>query len=125
VLNSKGFILIVKQRGDTWSLPKGHVEPGESHIEAARREIFEESGVSRLTYLGTLGSYKRLKKWSARLQSEELKEIYLFLFRTDEECLHPKDPDNPEAQWVPKEAVPDLLSYEEDRNFFLSVMDKI
>jgi ADP-ribose pyrophosphatase YjhB (NUDIX family) len=125
VVNSKGFVLVVKQRDNTWSLPKGHVEPGESLINAARREIFEESGVSGLTYLGSLGSYKRLKKWSARFQGEEIKEIHVFLFRSDQENLNPIDMDNPEAQWVPREAVVELLSYEEDKSFFKKVIDKI
>ena len=34
---------------DTWELPAGHVETGESVLEAARRELFEETGA--LDYL--------------------------------------------------------------------------
>lgn len=33
-----------KEPGE-WVLPKGHVEPGESHAEAAVREVLEEAGV--------------------------------------------------------------------------------
>jgi 8-oxo-dGTP pyrophosphatase MutT (NUDIX family) len=29
-----------------WSLPKGHVEPGETREEAAIREVQEETGIS-------------------------------------------------------------------------------
>ena len=39
--------LLVRPSGDAekWVLPKGHVEPGESHAEAAVREVLEESGL--------------------------------------------------------------------------------
>ncbi len=32
---------------DRWDLPKGHMEPGETDIECAIREMFEETGVSK------------------------------------------------------------------------------
>ena len=37
--------LLVEQYGDFWSFPKGHPEEGESPEEAAKRELFEETGV--------------------------------------------------------------------------------
>ena len=34
-----------KNRYEGWVLPKGTVEPGETHIQTALREVQEESGV--------------------------------------------------------------------------------
>lgn len=46
VVSRGGEILVVhRPRYDDWSLPKGHVERGESWAEAARREVLEETGV--------------------------------------------------------------------------------
>ena len=46
-------VLVVHQisyRGDDfWILPKGHAEAGETPIEAAKRELQEETGVSAVT----------------------------------------------------------------------------
>ena len=61
VLNNKDLVLVVSQYGTSWSLPKGHIEPGESKILAARREILEETGIKDLKLIKELGSYQRYK----------------------------------------------------------------
>lgn len=35
------------QHKDRWDLPKGHVDPGESDLEAAFRELEEETGIAQ------------------------------------------------------------------------------
>jgi len=46
VLDSKNNLLIVFGRESRkWSLPKGALDPEESHLEGALREIWEESGL--------------------------------------------------------------------------------
>jgi phosphatase NudJ len=40
------FLLVhEKEHGETWYLPAGRVEPGETLVQAAKRETLEESGV--------------------------------------------------------------------------------
>ena len=41
------WIFVRHQDRDSWELPAGHVEPGESASDAARRELYEETGTSR------------------------------------------------------------------------------
>lgn len=50
-------LLVHRKRYDDWTLPKGHVEPGESLLEAARREVLEETGHQSTAgrELGTVG----------------------------------------------------------------------
>lgn len=38
-------------RGDYWNFPKGHAEEGESEIETARREAYEEVGLKDLKFI--------------------------------------------------------------------------
>ncbi len=49
----------------------------------------------------------------------------MFLFKAQEISLKPIDPKNPEARWVQKENVPDLLTHPKDKEFFLSIQSKI
>lgn len=39
------WVLSRHKKRDTWETQGGHVEPGESPMDAARRELFEESGI--------------------------------------------------------------------------------
>lgn len=47
----RGASVLIVERGKgalpgTWSLPGGHIEPGEKAREAAARELFEETGLA-------------------------------------------------------------------------------
>ena len=126
VVNAEGRVLLVSQHGTSWSLPKGHLEEGETPLEAALREIREESGVSRLELVRPLGSYSRHRLGADGGEDRsELKTIHLFLFRTDETELAPADADNPEARWVERGRVAEMLTHAKDREFFASVLDAI
>ena len=122
VTNDEGEVLVVSQRGTSWSLPKGHIDPGESELAAAKREIYEESGIRDLELTRGLGSYERYKiGLDGGEERSELKVITMFLFRTSEKVLKPVDPDNPEARWVEKTKVALLLTHEKDKEFFRGV----
>jgi ADP-ribose pyrophosphatase YjhB (NUDIX family) len=126
VVNAEGRVLLVSQYGTSWSLPKGHLEEGETPLEAARREIREESGVTRLELIRSLGSYSRHRLGADGGEDRsELKTIHLFLFMTDETELKPLDPDNPEARWVEPASIAAMLTHAKDREFFASILDTI
>lgn len=127
VVNPEGKILVVNQRGTSWSLPKGHIEKGEDALAAAQREILEESGIDQLEFVRELGSYQRYRigKGGVGEDTSDLKTIVMFLFRTSETELKPKDPQNPEARWVEKDKVADLLTHPKDKEFFIEIWNKI
>ena len=122
VLNINKQILVVNQNHDSWSLPKGHVDPGETAFEAAKREIHEESGISELEYIKDLGCYERFKiGLDGNDDKGELKRIHLYLFKTTQMELKPIDPINPEARWGSIQEVHDLLTHQADKDYFLSI----
>ena len=125
-MNVKGEVLVVNQNNNSWSLPKGHIDPGESPLEAARREIEEESGVSKIKLIRELGTYERYKiGLGGNEDVSEFKVLTFFLFRTAQTRLKPLDPENPEARWVKKEEVAKLLTHPKDRDFFLEIMEEL
>lgn len=61
----KGILFIY--RNQYWDLPKGHVDPGERHLETAFREVEEETGLQHLRLIKTLPEtwhcYQMKGKW--------------------------------------------------------------
>lgn len=126
VVNPQGQVLVVNQHHNSWSLPKGHLDPGEDTFTAAKREIWEESGVSKLTLIEELGTYSRYKIGLRSGENKKVKkQITLFLFTTTEIALAPQDPENPEARWVDPEKVEALLTHPKDKVFYASCLEKV
>lgn len=59
-------ILLIQDAKDRWTIPKGHIEPGETAQQTAKREIAEEAGLKETDVLGWLGKihfrYRRVDK---------------------------------------------------------------
>lgn len=127
VLNALNEVAVVSQMGDSWSLPKGYVDPGETPQAAAEREVREETGIVQLAFIRELGCYERYRiaKGGAGEDESELKRIHMYLFRTNQQALAPEDPANPEARWVPIEKVAELLTHPKDKTFFESVRSSL
>lgn len=68
--------VIHRPRYDDWSLPKGKLDPGESHEQAALREVEEETGhrgrlgedLGRLSY-PSKGASKVVRYWAMRAET--------------------------------------------------------
>jgi 8-oxo-dGTP pyrophosphatase MutT (NUDIX family) len=126
VLNTNGHVLVVNQRGASWSLPKGHLEGAETALEAARREVLEEAGISELTLVRDLGSYERYKiGLDGSDDTSELKVMTFFLFTTTHGALTPVHKHHPQLRWVARDGVAALLTHPKDKEFFESIKEAL
>ena len=121
VSGDETFVAFTRE-GDTqgFVLPKGGVEPGESLLSAARREIEEETGLSAITLIRKLGVVERLtldKRW--------WNVMHFYLFRTDQVDVTPTETENHrEMGWFPIDALPEIL-WPEQRELIQANRDAI
>jgi ADP-ribose pyrophosphatase YjhB (NUDIX family) len=119
-------VQVASQHGTSWSLPKGKLDPGEDALAAAKREIFEETGVSKLQLVKELGTYQRYRIGKDGGEDKrEFKTITMFLFRTVQTELTPQDGDNPEARWVKPQEVSGLLTHPQDVKFYQGILHEL
>jgi len=126
IINDKQEIAIVNQNHNSWSLPKGHIDDGETKLEAAIREIYEETGIKNPKLIKSLGSFGRYRiGLNGKDDKSEYKTIYIFLFSSSKKNLTPLDKNNPIAKWVPYSEVKDLLTHKNDKKFFSNCIKSI
>ena len=94
-----------------WSLPKGHVEDGETHEQAAIREVAEETGISgRIT--ARLGSVD----YTFVAQGRRIhKRVHHYLMVAVGGELSDADIEVTEVAWVPLADLSSRLAYAGER----------
>ncbi|QQS18336.1 NUDIX domain-containing protein [Candidatus Saccharibacteria bacterium] len=99
-------------------LPKGSIESGESVEAAARREIYEETGLEDLMLVRELGVLMRPGHESAHSQDVDVvKHIHLYLFSTTSDSLKPVQNDSVSANWIAPDELASTLSWLEEYDF--------
>ena len=105
IVNNYGKVLICKRKNSNqWQFPQGGIDEGESPIEAAKREIFEEVGIkpSKIKILGKIKDWvkyeipKELAKKSFKKKGIVGQKQKWFIFKIKSEaCISfVNDPDN-------------------------------
>lgn len=128
ILNSRSEIVLVKEHpnGDSWSFPKGHIEENETPLDAAKREVYEETGLSVLEFIKDLGSYKcYVLNEKGEEDKSKPKVVYLFLFSTTKPELHMIDNNIADAKWFKQEDVAIKLKSPSSRKYFLKILKDI
>ena len=113
------LLLVQHQNGGHFSFPKGHVETGESLIETAKREVYEETGIhfeltpdkmQINTFLMPNGIYK---------------DVYYFLGEALNTKVRKQDSEIVVVGWYTREQVLKYLTYDNDKMIFIKLAGKL
>jgi diadenosine hexaphosphate hydrolase (ATP-forming) len=110
VFNQAGHVLVLGHRNGTWVFPKGHIDPGETHIVAAIREVEEESGV-----VATSPDEGIIYKTRYKNARKEERVITWFLLTTEAEDVILREATFPKGGFYTKEKALQKLTFAEDR----------
>lgn len=94
-----------------WSLPKGHIEMGETAEQTAIREVAEETGIQG-SVLAALGS---IDYWFVTEGRRVHKTVHHYLMRFSGGELSDEDVEVTEVAWVPLHELPKRLAYADER----------
>ena len=94
-----------------WSLPKGHIEMGETAEQTAIREVAEETGI-RGSVLAALG---RIDYWFVTDGRRVHKTVHHYLMRFSGGELSDADLEVAEVAWVPIRELASRLAYADER----------
>ncbi len=116
-------ILLIQDAKDRWTIPKGHIEEGETAQDTARREIGEEAGLMNVDMLGWLGKihfrYRRIDKLVLMTT-----QIYLVRAKGDTNAIQKEEWMNG-IKWFKFHDALDAIEYEDIGKLMLLAMKRI
>lgn len=116
-------ILLIQDAKDRWTIPKGHIEEGETAQQTAKREIGEEAGLKKVEVLGWLGKihfrYRRIDKLVLMTT-----QIYLVKAKGDTNDIKKEEWMN-DIGWFSFHDALDKIEYEDIGKLMLLAMKRI
>lgn len=116
-------ILLIQDAKNRWTIPKGHVEPGEEPRDTSKREIQEETGLQEMDVLSWLGKVNFRYRRTHTLVLMTM-HIYLVRAKGDTNDLKPEDWLN-DIKWFQVNEAIDKIEYDDIGKLMLLGLKKI
>ncbi len=111
------FYLLLQHIRGHWAFPKGHIEGSEKPMETARREIKEETGISRVRFFPGYKETTHFRfQWPPKSPDAE-QRLKFVVFYLGEAFTHKVtlSQEHKAFQWVPYEKAMAILKHRNDK----------
>lgn len=102
------YLVIKNKRSAHWSFPKGHVEPGETYEQTAKREVLEEAGI----HIKIVPGFRESSNYM--IQNRVEKTVNLFVAGTRDTNTVIQESEIEDYSWLTYEAAMNRLKFEND-----------
>lgn len=122
------FLTIFRNKMNDYTLPKGHVEEGESLEDAAKRESLEETGYE-IKIDDFIDSFEyKVKEEKYGQESNIIRRVYYFIGEVIGGKLNKNNPDRNEgkiiATWLSYDDALSKLTYESDKDLVKKIFNR-
>lgn len=107
--NAVRFLLIKNKRSAHWGFPKGHLEKGENNVDAAMREVLEETGIHLKLHEG----FESISKYKVRGKIDKM--VSIFVGTTDDVHTIIQEAEIEDYIWLPYNKAMPYLKFDNDR----------
>ena len=123
-VNGAVKILLIQDKNNQWTFPKGLIDEAEAAQEAAEREILEEVGLSNLTFAGEVAISRYFYRFEGNLVRKRV-DYFLFAYSGNVKPTPQADEGIQSAEWFTQEKALEKIGYRKTNNPVLKKAIKI
>ena len=118
--NEQIYVALLKDKDNNWVLPKGHFKEGESFVETAVREVYEETNI-KLKIEDLVDKIGKFNYFFDLENSDKNIKVYLFKINEPQKIVPLEKENFVEGNWVSLEDAFNKVAYQEQKEVLQKV----